>query len=97
MPLTLAVPLNLALFLHVSGKLAQTEAWIPPVPLDCRHVLQKRKRHVPMSVPFLLPWAATSVTALLVAQQLLATEAENVPHHEVGYLNDNGSPFKNQN
>ena len=89
----LAVPLFLALFLHVSGQIAQTETGIPPVPLGCRHILQKRQRHVPMSVAFLLPWAVTSVAALLVAQLLLAAEAENVPHHVVGYLNHNGSPF----
>ena len=87
MPLTLAVPLFLALFLHVSGQTAQTETGIPPVPLGCRHILQKGERHMPMSVAFLLPWAVTPVTALLMAQLLLATEAENVPHHTVGYLN----------
>ena len=93
MPLTLAVTLLLALFLHVTGQIAQTETGIPPVPQGYRHVLQERERHVPVSLALLLPWAVTSVAALLVAQLLLAAEAENVPHHAVGYLNHNGSPF----
>ena len=49
---------------------------------------------MPMSVALLLPWAATSVAALLVAQLLLAAEAENVPHHAVGYLNYTGAGLK---
>ena len=81
MPLTLAVPLLLALILHMPGQIAQTETGIPPVPLGGRHVLEERQGHMPMSVALLLPWAAVSPAALLVAQLLLAAEAESVPHH----------------
>ena len=81
MPLTLAVTLLLALILHMPGQIAQTETGIPPVPLGGRHVLQERQGHMPMSVALLLPWAAVSSAALLVALLLLAAEAENVPHH----------------
>ena len=94
MPLTLAVPHLLALFLHMRSQIGQTETGIPPVPLGCRHILQKGERHMPMSATFLLPWAVTPVTALLVAQLLLAAEAENVPHHAVGYLNHMGARLK---
>jgi len=93
MPPTLAVPLLLALLLHVLGQIAQTETGIPPVPQSDRHVLQERERHVPVSLALLLPWAVTSVAALLAAQLLLAAEAENVPHHVAGYLSNNGSPL----
>ena len=93
MPPTLAVPLLLALLLHVLGQIAHTETGIPPVPQGNRHVLQERQRHVPVSLALLLPWAVTTVAALLAAQLLLAAEAENVPHHVPGYLRHNGSPF----
>ena len=94
MPLTLAVPLLLALLFHVPGQIAQTDTGIPPVPLGNRHALQKRECHMPMSVAQLLTWAVTTVTALLVAHLLLAAEAENVPHHAVGYLNYTGARLK---
>ena len=93
MPLTLTVPHLLALFLHMRSQISQTETGIPPVPLGCRHILQKGERHMPMSAAFLLPWAVTSVAALLVAHLPFAAKAENVPHHAVGYLNLHGSPF----
>ena len=49
---------------------------------------------MPVSVALLLPRAAMAFAALLVAQLLRAAEAENVPHHAVGYLNHMGARLK---